>query len=110
VAREEGAPEGVKPVEWRLLTNRTINTFAAATELIDWYRARWEIELFFHVQLFFHVLKNGCRVESLQLASVKRLERALALFMVVAWRIARLMRLERTCPDLDAALLFNRDE
>lgn len=104
VAREEGAPEGVKPVEWRLLTNRTIETFEAVTELIDWYRARWEIEL------FFHVLKNGCRVEALQLSTVERLERALALFMVVAWRIARLMRLGRTCPDLDAALLFERDE
>lgn len=104
VAREEGAPTGVKPVEWRLLTNRRIETFEAATELIDWYRARWEIEL------FFHVLKNGCRVEALQLSTVERLERALALFMVVAWRIARLMRLGRTCPDLDAALLFERDE
>jgi len=104
VAREEGAPEGVKPVEWRLLTNRPIDTFAAAAELIDWYRARWEIEL------FFHVLKNGCRVEALQLSTMERLERALALFMVVAWRIARLMRLGRTCPDLDAALLFERDE
>lgn len=104
VAREVGAPEGVKPVEWRLLTNRAIETFAAATELIDWYRARWEIEL------FFHVLKNGCRVEALQLSTVERLERALALFMVVAWRIARLMRLGRTCPDLDAALLFEPDE
>ena len=104
VAREESAPEGVKPVEWRLLTNRPINSFEAATELIDWYRARWEIEL------FFHVLKNGCRVEALQLSTVARLERALALFMVVAWRIARLMRLGRTCPDLDAALLFEQDE
>ena len=35
VAREEGAPEGVKPVEWRLLTNRPIGTFEAAVELID---------------------------------------------------------------------------
>jgi hypothetical protein len=104
VAREEDAPEGVKPVEWRLLTNRLIETFEAATELIDWYRARWEIEL------FFHVLKNGCRVEALQLSTIERLERALALFMVVAWRIARLMRLGRTCPDLDAALLFEQDE
>lgn len=104
VAREEGAPEGVKPVEWRLLTNRPVDSFEAAAELIDWYRARWEIEL------FFHVLKNGCRVETLQLSTVERLERALALFMVVAWRIARLMRLGRTCPDLDAALLFERDE
>jgi len=60
--------------------------------------------------LFFPVLKNGCRVEALQLSTLARLERALALFMVVAWRIARLMRLGRTCPDLDAALLFERDE
>lgn len=104
VAREIQAPPGVKPVEWRLLTNRELQTFGAATELIDWYRARWEIEL------FFHVLKNGCRVEALQLSSLERLERALALFMVVAWRIARLMRLGRTCPDLDAALLFEPDE
>jgi hypothetical protein len=30
--------------------------------------------------------------------------------MVVAWRIVRLMRLGRECPDLDAGLLFSRDE
>jgi hypothetical protein len=41
---------------------------------------------------------------------MERLERALALFMVVAWRIARLMHLGRTCPDLDAELVFDRDE
>ena len=32
------------------------------------------------------------------------------MYMIVAWRIARLMRLGRTCPDLEAALLFERDE
>lgn len=104
VARELQPPPGVKPVEWRLLSNREVADFEAAVQLIDWYRARWEIEM------FFNVLKNGCRVEALQLASMERLERALALFMVVAWRIARLMRLGRTCPELDAALLFERDE
>jgi hypothetical protein len=72
--------------------------------LIDWYRARWEVEI------FFHVLKNGCRIEALQLSAIDRLERALALFMIVAWRIAYLMRLGRTCPDLDAALFFDPDE
>lgn len=78
VAREEGAPAAFKPVEWRLLTNRSVETFAAATELIDWYGPRWEIEL------FFHVFKNGRRMEALQLSTVERLERALALFTVVA--------------------------
>lgn len=104
VAREMAAPAGVKPVEWRLLTNRRAETLADACELIDWYRARWEIEI------FFNVLKNGCDVEELQLSAMDRLERALALFMVVAWRIAYLMRKGRTCPDLDATLFFDPDE
>jgi hypothetical protein len=39
VAREVGAPQGVKPIEWRLLTNREAARFEAAAELIDWYRA-----------------------------------------------------------------------
>jgi len=30
--------------------------------------------------------------------------------MVVSWRIARLIRLGRTCPDLDAELFFDPDE
>ncbi|HXV09098.1 MAG TPA: IS4 family transposase [Burkholderiales bacterium] len=104
IAREIDAPVGVTPVEWRLLSNREAATFEAASELIDWYRARWEIEL------FFHVLKNGCKVEALQLATSARLERALTLFMVIAWRIGRLMRLGRACPELEAELLFERDE
>lgn len=41
--------------------------------------------------MFLHVLKTGCRVESLQLASLPKIERALALYMVVSWRIARLL-------------------
>jgi hypothetical protein len=41
---------------------------------------------------------------------IERLERALALFLVVAWRVAHLMRLGRTCPDLDAHLFFDPDE
>ncbi|MFV8612066.1 IS4 family transposase, partial [Ralstonia pseudosolanacearum] len=98
------APAGVKPIEWRLLTNREATTLHEAIELIDWYRARWEIEI------LFNVLKNGCRVEALQLGAIERLERALALFLVVAWRIAYLMRMGRTGPDLDAELFFDADE
>jgi hypothetical protein len=103
VAKEVNAPPGVEPIEWRLLSNRAASTLAQAVELIDWYRARWEIEL------LFHVFKNGCRVEALQWLMVARLDRALTLYLIVAWRIARLMRLGRTCPDLEAALLFERE-
>ena len=104
IAREINAPAGCKPVEWRLLTNRVADGFAAAIELIDWYRCRWEIET------FFHVLKNGCRVEALQLGNVAKLELALAVYLVVSWRLARLVKLGRTHPDLEASALFTETE
>jgi len=103
-AREMAAPVGSQPVMWRLLTNRTVNTLEQASELIDWYRARWEIEM------FFLILKEGCKVEQLQLEDVQRLEVALALYMVIAWRINRLMRLGRTLPDMQADMIFDVDE
>ena len=104
VAKEIAPPAGVSALEWRLLSNRPEVSFEAAVELIDWYRARWEIEL------FFHILKNACRIEAMQLSTMERLERAIALYAVVAWRIGRLMRLGRTCPDLPGELFFEPDE
>ena len=104
IAKETSAPAGVKPVEWRLLTNRTAQTLDDLVELIEWYRCRWEIET------FFNVLKNGCRVEALQLGSVGKIELALAVYMVVSWRLARLVRLGRTHPDLAATALFTTEE
>jgi hypothetical protein len=53
---------------------------------------------------------HACRVEALQLVSLVKIERALAVFMVVSWRIAYLMRLGRTYPDLPAELMFDEDE
>lgn len=104
IASEVNAPEGAKPVQWRLLTNREAHTLEQASGLIDWYRERWEIEL------FFLILKEGCRVERLQLSDKDRLESALAIYMVIAWRINRLMRLGRTVPNLEAGLVFEPDE
>ena len=104
LAKEANPPAGTDPITGHLLTHRSADTLEAVAELIDGYRARLEIEL------LFHVLKNGCKVESLQLATLDGLQRALALYLIIAWRVAWLMRLGRTCPDLDAELLFDRDE
>lgn len=92
MAREIDAPKSVKPLEWRLSASRAAPTLEDAIELIDWYRARWE------TAIYFNVLKNGCKVEAPQLSAIDRIERALALFMIVAWRVAYLMRVGRTCP------------
>lgn len=104
IAREHDTPQGQKPIEWRLLTNRAVSTLEQAAELIDWYRCRREIET------LFHVLKNGCRVEALQLGHVKKLELALAIYLVVAWRLAHLVRLGRIHPELPASEVFDQLE
>lgn len=103
LAEESNPPAGSKPVLWRLLSNRPVHTLEEAIELIDWYRARWEIEL------FFLILKEGWRIQALQLGHIG-IETALALYLVVAWRINRLMRLGRSLPELPAGLLFEKDE
>jgi hypothetical protein len=102
--REIDAPPGVKPIEWRLLTNRRAETLEAAVELVEWYRARWDIEL------LFLALKVGCRVEALQLSTLQRLERTLILYLIISWRIARLKHLGRTSPELDASGVFESEE
>lgn len=61
VAREVDPRARAEPVIWRLLTNRPAETCEAVVELIDWYRARWEIEM------LFHMLENAWRIEVLQL-------------------------------------------
>jgi len=99
-AREESPPAGVEPLDWRLLTNRAADTLVQAAELIQWYGARWSIEV------FFRILKTGCRVEALQLSTRDRLEPALAVYLIIAWRIQYLTVLGRTPPELpcDAVL------
>lgn len=104
IAMEIGAPPDVEPVCWRLLTNRPATTLDDAIELIEWYSARWEIEI------FFHVLKNGCTVEKMQLDTIEKVARALAIYLVIAWRIMHLMRMGRTCPELPADMFFDADE
>lgn len=44
------------------------------------------------------------------MGAIERLERALVLYLVVAWRISYLVRMGRTCPDLEAHLFFDPDE
>jgi len=100
-AKEVNPPKGKSPIIWRLLSNRTVENEEQACELIDWYRCRWEIEM------FFDVLKVGCKVEKLQLSSKERIEKALIMAMIVTWRAMYLMRLGRTCPDLPAELIFD---
>lgn len=100
MAREEAPPEGVEPIQWLLLTNLLVDTLEAGREKMEWYLCRWQIEV------YFRVLKSGCKVEQLQLQTRDRLEAALTLYMIVAWRVLHLLMLGRNCPDLPCSVVF----
>jgi hypothetical protein len=104
LAREEQPPVGQPAIDWRLLTNRPAVTLEQVTELIDWYRRRWLIEI------FFRIWKSGCRVEALHLGTLERLERALVIYVIIAWRILHLVTWGRECPELSCEVVFDPAE
>ena len=79
--RESAPPEGEKPLEWFLLTSVRVACLDAALETVGHYLRRWRVED------FFRVLKSGCRAEHLGFHSAERLERALTIQAVIAWRL-----------------------
>jgi hypothetical protein len=50
-------------------------------ERLAWYACRWGIKV------WHKVLKSGCQMEARQLGTAARLERCLARYAVIAWRI-----------------------
>ena len=99
--REVAPPEGEKPLEWFLLTSVRVESIEAALKTIGHYLRRWRVED------FFRVLKSGCRAEHLGFHSAERLERALTIQAVIAWRLMLMTLLGREVPECDAELLFS---
>lgn len=99
--RETPPPKGEKPLEWFLLTSVRIDCLKGARATIGHYLRRWRVED------FFRVLKSGCRAEHLGFHSAERLQRALTIQAVIAWRLMLMTLLGREVPECDAELLFS---
>ena len=99
--REDSAPPDDEPLEWFILSTREVTTHEHARQCLRWYCLRWRIED------WHRVLKSGCRVESLQYQTATRLERVIAIQLVIAWRIMLMTLLGRESPDLPAQVLFS---
>jgi hypothetical protein len=100
-AREEKPPAKVEPVEWFLLTTVNISSPKVAEQCLRWYCLRWRIED------WHRVLKSGCAIEDLTHKTADRLRRAIAINLVIAWRIMVMTLLGRELPDLPADVLFS---
>lgn len=104
MAKEKCPPKDDDPICWVLLTSLKVNGLEDALETLRLYSCRWEIEV------FHFVLKTGCTVEDLQLKEDDRIKPAIALYMVIAWRVMYAMKLGRECPQLPCDVIFEEDE
>jgi len=100
-ALEVNPPAGIKAVEWFLLTTVEIATSADAEQCLRWYTLRWRIED------WHRVLKSGCRIGKLAHGTAERLRRAIAINLVIAWRIMVMTLLGRENPELPAEVIFS---
>ena len=100
-AREGNPPPDTEAVEWFLLTTIELGSPEDAEQCLRWYCLRWRIED------WHRVLKSGCRIEDIAHETAERVRRAIAVNLVIAWRIMLMTRLGRESPGLPADVLFS---
>lgn len=104
LAVEENPPIGEKAVCWLLLTTLSVSNWEQACQCLLWYSYRWLIER------FHYVLKSGCHLEELQLETADRIQRAIATYGIVAWRLLWLTYSARVNPDKEAEGILSTHE
>lgn len=104
MAIEKDPPKGETPLMWVFITSLSIKTFKDVCRVISYYLCRWEIEL------FFKVLKSGCKIEERQLQGIDRMKSLIVVFMVLAWRVMFTMMLGRVCSEMSCNDLFVASE
>jgi Transposase DNA-binding/Transposase Tn5 dimerisation domain len=101
---EVDTPIGEKKIEWFLLTNLPVITEKDASCYLRWYSYRWRIER------YHYILKSGCKIEELQLETQERLQKAIAVYSIVAWRILWMTYQSRETPDSPCTVILSENE
>lgn len=103
-AKELNAPNAEDAIDWTLITSEPVTCLAEALQRIHWYKLRWSIEV------YFRILKSGCRVESCRLGEAKRLQKYITLMAIIAYRLMVLDRTAREVPDKSCETVLSKVE
>lgn len=103
-AKEIDPLEGEDAIQWLLLTSLPVVSLIDAVEKLTWYKQRWKIER------FHFTLKSGCKVENLQLETIDRLENALTLYSIIAWKLIWLTYENRENPEVSCEGVLEKHE
>lgn len=101
---EPHPPAGDAAVHWVLLTSLPVLSVEQAQQIVLWYSYRWLVER------FHFVLKSGCKLEESQLRQVARLERLLAVYSAVAWKLLWLTYQARQTPQVACTVALQPTE
>ena len=104
LVRETSVTDRDQPLEWLLLTSLPIGKREEVELVIEYYLKRWMIEL------FFKVLKSGCKIESRRFEHIDRLLPALSLYLNIAWRSLYVCRVSCAYADACCEMLYTEAE
>ncbi len=104
IVKEIDTPLDVEAIEWNLLTNISVKSYEDAVERINWYKKRWNIEV------YHKVIKSGCSVEKCRLETTNRLIPYLTLCSIIAWRLFWMTKINRQEPDAPATAVLEESE
>jgi len=99
--REDNPPPDTPALEWFLLTTIILKSVDVVLNCVKYYCLRWRIED------WHRVLKSGCNAEGLANKTAARLKRAVAIKMVIAWRIMLMTLLGRELSMLPVEIMFS---
>jgi hypothetical protein len=98
-------PHGESPLHWQLWTNRRVESFEEAKEVVQSYVYRWRIE-----ELHKTWKSGACDVEGSQLRSVGAVVKWATIMAAVAARIERLKNRSRKEPRIPASAELSEHE
>ena len=83
--KEIDPPEDVKePIEWVLYTSLSVHSMEDALQIVEYYKLRWLIEI------FHFVLKQGAKVEQLDIETAHGLQNAIVTYAMIALQVQNL--------------------
>jgi hypothetical protein len=89
---------------WRLLTSIDVKELSDALKCVRWYTYRWLIER------FHYVLKQGTKIEALQLKRADSLQKAIVVYSMAAFRIMQLTYQSRDSPQASCEVILSRTQ
>lgn len=104
-AKEIGGRKKGRPlIDWKLVTDLPVTNLEEAIEKLRWYALRWRIEV------FFKILKSGCKAEELKLREFERLSKLISLYCILSWRVFWMTMMNREAEAAPANLALTDEE